>query len=92
MTTNHWDHVWWLGGSPCSGKSSAAAILAERHGMRVYSCDAAFDDHARRAPEGSRLRGLLGADLGRLFSRPPGELARLELAAYATEFPLILED
>ena len=37
------DHVTWIGGSPCSGKSTIAALLADRHGLRRYDCDAAFE-------------------------------------------------
>ncbi len=40
------DRVVWLGGSPCSGKSTVAALLAYGRRAAVYSCDDAFDRHA----------------------------------------------
>lgn len=41
-------HVWWVGGSPCAGKSTLAAILARRHGLALYRCDEALAAHLRR--------------------------------------------
>jgi hypothetical protein len=40
------DGRWWIGGSPCSGKSTVAGILAASRRMRLYSCDDAFERHA----------------------------------------------
>lgn len=38
-------HVYWIGGSPCSGKSSITAALAAKYDWQVYSCDDAFYRH-----------------------------------------------
>ncbi|MDF1514057.1 MAG: hypothetical protein P1S60_09630 [Anaerolineae bacterium] len=38
-------HVLWLGGSPCSGKSSISEILAEMYRIQVYHVDDAFQQH-----------------------------------------------
>lgn len=38
--------AWWVGGSPCSGKTTLATRLAEDLGAHLYSCDDAFDRHA----------------------------------------------
>jgi 2-phosphoglycerate kinase len=32
--------VYWIGGSPCAGKSSIARLLAARHGLLHFECDA----------------------------------------------------
>ena len=43
---NEWRHrTYWLGGSPCAGKSSVADLLAERYGLTVYRCDDAYFRH-----------------------------------------------
>lgn len=42
--------VLWVGGGSGAGKSTVAARLAERHGLRRYDSDAAMADHARRCP------------------------------------------
>ncbi|MCD0443537.1 hypothetical protein LO763_07835 [Glycomyces sp. A-F 0318] len=41
-------HVYWIGGGSGAGKSTVAARLADRHGLRLYSTDATMADHARR--------------------------------------------
>lgn len=40
--------MWWIGGGSASGKSTVAALLADRHGMTVYSSDDTMLDHAGR--------------------------------------------
>jgi len=89
-----WPDVCWIGGSPCSGKSSIADRLAAEHGMRVYHCDEPFDDHVRAAdphtkPHLYRLRDLTWEWL---FMRPVPEQVADMLAIYREEFPLILAD
>src|SRR5688572_13227921 len=39
-------HVYWIGGSPCSGKSSIAQELAETYGLQLYQADDAYVRHA----------------------------------------------
>ena len=43
--------AYFSGGSPCAGKSTVAAVLAAKHGLQVYSCDAALERHAAAATE-----------------------------------------
>ncbi|WP_432574446.1 hypothetical protein [Kineococcus sp. SYSU DK005] len=43
--------VRWLGGGSGAGKSTTAASLAERYGLRVYATDDVMAEHARRCPE-----------------------------------------
>src|SRR5436309_3521122 len=38
----------WIGGSPCSGKSTVAREIAARINSTVYACDEAFERHAER--------------------------------------------
>src|SRR5438128_10271014 len=40
--------VFWLGGSPCAGKSSISEVIARRFGLDVYRVDEAFESHAQR--------------------------------------------
>ncbi len=87
-------HVRWLGGSACSGKSTAARTLAAAHGLTLYSCDDRFEEHRRRAsPE--RHPGF-----HRLMDLPPEELWTRPVAAqvqdllrfYEDEFAMVVED
>ncbi len=87
-------HVYWLGGSPCSGKSSIADLLAAKHGMGVYRCDDAYFRHqtvisSEAQPVFSRLAH---ASCDELWMRPVAQQVRDELALYREEFPLILAD
>jgi hypothetical protein len=56
-------HVLWLGGPPCSGKTSIARILAGRHDLRAYHADAHTWEHhdkavERRYPAAARTESL----------------------------------
>lgn len=85
---------WWLGGSPCSGKSTVASLLADAAGIGVYSCDDAFDRHAEalgpvRAPTLTRLAGM---GIGPRLAQPVDVQVRDVQLAYREQFPLILAD
>lgn len=87
-------HVYWIGGSPCSGKSSIADQLAVRHGWQVYHCDQSFDVHVERAtperqPWLGRVRTLVWDDF---WMRPQDVQLRNVIEGYAEEFPMILDD
>ncbi len=88
------EHVYWLGGSPCSGKSTIAAHLAQRHALRWYCCDDHLVGHARRA-DAVRMPEL--AAVGSLaweafFAREVAELLEDECRIYAHEFAMIVQD
>jgi 2-phosphoglycerate kinase len=87
-------HVLWLGGSTCAGKTTVAKRLAAAHGLRVYHCDEAFEEHRRRArpdrhPGFCRIMDLSAEEL---WSLPADEQVRSLLAFYADDLEMILED
>jgi hypothetical protein len=87
-------HVHWIGGSPCSGKSTIANALVERHGLRYYDCDHAFYQHneiinSAQQPVFYRVMRLKSEAL---WMRPVEQQTAEEIAIYREEFPLILED
>src|SRR5919206_186692 len=45
---------YWIGGSPCAGKSSLAAMLASRHGLLHVECDVGAEQRLARM-SGHRL-------------------------------------
>lgn len=84
----------WLGGSTCAGKTTVARRLAALHGLRLYCCDDAFEDHRARArpdrhPGFHRIMDLTGPEL---WSRPAERQVEDLLAFYRDGFELILED
>ncbi len=42
-------HVYWIGGGSGAGKSTVARRIATRHGLYLYSTDAAMTDHVGRS-------------------------------------------
>jgi len=94
MENKNWPHVYWIGGSPCSGKSTVAAMLAEVHGMTLYRCDDHFHRHLEQAtpdaqPELSRIRQMGWDDI---WMRPLDEMLASQVRAYREEFPMICDD
>jgi hypothetical protein len=88
------DHVYFIGGSPCAGKTTIAHRLAERHGCTSYSCDDAWERHAALADpvRTPMLHYLTGLDCDGLWMRPVAQQLAEELAVYREEFALILQD
>jgi hypothetical protein len=87
--------VYWIGGSPYSGKSTIAEAIANSYGFASYNCDEAYYRH---------LESISPDQFPRLFRAghaSPEEVWILrsvdqqiedELELYREEFPLILED
>jgi shikimate kinase len=69
--------VFWIGGSPCAGKSSIARLLAARHGLRHFECDAQLTPPAD--PD----------KCGRL-ARPPEWQAAREIEYYREQFGAVV--
>lgn len=86
--------IYWLGGSPCAGKSSVADLLAERCGLTVYRCDDAYFRHVQigNPKEQPTLHAIASMSWDQIWMRPVEVQVAAELAAYREEFPLILED
>jgi uridine kinase len=89
-----WGNVYWIGGSPCSGKSSIAAILVERFGWQYYKCDDYFDTHLQQAtpekqPHFYRIGQMSWDDI---WMRSVAEQVADEIAIYHEQFSMILAD
>lgn len=87
-------HVYWIGGSPCSGKSSVAELLAERYGLYYYNCDDAFPRHQVQASPELHPAFYRISQMGceELWMRPVAAQIETEIALYREEFGLILAD
>ncbi len=86
--------IYWIGGSPCAGKTSVATILGARFGWSVYHCDDWFERHRLRAtvevqPTFHALSRLSG---DALWLRPVADQIESEIPFCAEEFALVLED
>jgi 2-phosphoglycerate kinase len=88
------ENVFWLGGSPCAGKSSISELIADRFGLEVYHVDEAFEVHAQsfdpfRHPT---LTKWLAASWNQRWMQPVDALVQDVIACYQEHFTLILED
>lgn len=86
--------MFWLGGSPCAGKSSVSEVLARRFALDVYHVDEAFDRHVlgldpARQPA---LAAWYASSWDERWMRPPGDLLRNVIPCYGEHFALILND
>jgi hypothetical protein len=71
-----------------------AALLAERHGLRLYSSDAQFDRHRGAADPVTQptLAWLRTASWAEVFLRPLGPMVRDAIAACHEAFPMVIAD
>jgi len=86
--------IYWLGGSPCSGKTSIARRLARDHGLTLYLCDEAMARHMTQAsapaqPTMARLREMTPDEI---WLEPVEDQVRRVQRFFREEFPLILAD
>jgi adenylate kinase family enzyme len=87
-------HVLWMGGSPCSGKSSIAEALADRYGLVLYRCDDAFWEHSERVDPGRHptFHKLAQMTWNEIWTRPVDVQIADETRCYHEEFDMILDD
>src|SRR5687768_16623138 len=88
------DHVLWIGGPPCSGKSSIARRPATKHDLGAYNMDAYTYDHQYRAlaselPLATQWEAMSPDER---WLAAPEEMAALGIAGNEERFLLILED
>ena len=96
MRNHDFSHILWIGGSVCSGKTSAVTDLASRYGLRIYSFDGAEPFHIYRSvPERqpNLIRFMAMTMDERWVLRTPEAMAEHALAAWSEErFPMVLDD
>lgn len=94
MTLHYNHHVFWMGGSPCSGKSSMATLLAERYDVTVYSVDATLHNHVPHLTPARQpmLYKWHNTPWNDLWMQPPDILLAEVIAAYGEHCELVIED
>lgn len=88
------ENVFWLGGSPCAGKSSVSQILENDFDINVYRVDAAFENH--RENFDTSLHPALcqweNSTWNQRWMQPVENLVRDVIRCYREHFSLIIED
>lgn len=78
------DKIYWIGGSPCSGKSTMAEMLVNEFNFDYYKCD----DHLERymdigaAKSNALMKDLKSKTLDEIWLRPPKVQAEEEFEFY----------
>lgn len=82
--------VLYLGGSPCSGKSSVAEILKSRYSLKYLRLDDWLEAHIQSASPDTEptLAFFRTASCDETWLISPREQVRREIQVYAEEFPL----
>jgi hypothetical protein len=93
------NNAYWIGGSSCSGKSSAAARIAERFRLNLYRTDEhAFGKHMFGLPDDaafpaiSRYKGMILEGIDAFARRDAGVSFRAFLDYCVEVFPLLCDD
>ena len=87
-------HVYWIGGSPCSGKSTIVERLAGRHTFHSYRCDDTFGRHAEQItlqaqPTFYKVTHITWEEL---WMQPVDVLVQDAIRVYHEEWVMIVED
>jgi adenylate kinase family enzyme len=88
-------HVLWIGGSPCSGKSTISRTIAQIYVFLDYHLDAWSSNHfARRVAAGDvEARAFLGMSMTqRWIERPVEVLLQEAISSWNRDFQLVIED
>lgn len=91
----HLSHVMWIGGSPCSGKSTVSRAIAQIYVFLEYHLDAWARNHfARRIVAGdSEAQAFMKMSMReRWVERPVEALVQEAITSWSNDFQLVLED
>jgi 2-phosphoglycerate kinase len=83
-----------LGGSPCSGKSTVAEMLAAEYNLPYYKADDYETEHFRRSQPDRQPTMFRYSNLSwdQIWSQAPEKLFADEIIYYRERFPFVLDD
>ena len=86
--------VYYIGGSPCSGKSTISEMLVEKYGFQYYKLDDYLFEHLEKgASDGNDLyKKVISMSLDETWFRNPLEQSDEEIAIYEIMFSYAMND
>lgn len=86
--------IYYIGGSPCSGKSTIAKMIADRLGLYYFKVDDYLDKYMSRGKEANKLYSVKAMEMSadEIWMRDPMTQNIEELEIYHEIFEFILED
>ncbi|MDR0138760.1 hypothetical protein RFW18_13475 [Metabacillus idriensis] len=87
--------IYWIGGSSCSGKSTLAKMLAEKHGLELYSCDDHFYKHVQLISPEKHPAMKKVAEMNpneAFYSRGLDDQLRVYIQSFQEDFSFVLQD
>lgn len=91
---NNFNNIYWIGGSPCAGKSSISEMLVEKYNFTLYRCDDCLDKHLKIGAEKKYpiMNKLSRMTCDEIWMRSIDIQVCEEFEYYREEFTLILEE
>ncbi len=91
---NSFRNVYWIGGSPCAGKTSISDMLVEKYDFVLYRCDEYLDKHLRIGAKRNYpiMSKLCEMNNDEIWMRPIDIQVYEEFQYYMEEFNLIAEE
>jgi 2-phosphoglycerate kinase len=88
------ENIFWIGGSPCAGKSTITDKIALKYGIKAFHCDDYINVHLDKInqkihPAMYRQKNMTWNDM---FMKPIPEQVREEINYYTEEFNMVLDD
>lgn len=86
--------IYYIGGSPCSGKSTIAEMISEQYGLYYFKVDDYLDEYIRRGDASNKPLSsqVLKLSADETWMREPMVLNKEELEIYREIFDFIIED
>jgi 2-phosphoglycerate kinase len=89
-----YSQFYWIGGSPCSGKSSVAEALSVKHRLRLVKTDDYLFSHRKQADPIQQpvMHRLAGLSWNEIWMAPVERQVQDEFEFYREEFPILLHE
>lgn len=92
--SNIYQNMFWIGGSPCSGKSTIAEMLINKYGYKYYKCDDHLDDYIKTGVKDkiTIMEKFNSMNLDETWLRDVDEQVNDEILFYNEAFKFVLKD